>query len=210
MTEALIWGASGGIGAALVRGLKARGWKVYGAARDEARIPAEADATCTFSAGDEFSIDAAAGVIAYQAGALDLVVYAAGLARLTAFDDANLAAWNEMFTANTIGAARTLRASLPLLREGGHGMVIGAYTEKITLPRFGPYAASKAALEPMMAILAKEQRKRKFTLVRPPAVATPFWNNLPLTVPKTALTPEQVAEAIIGHYEADGSGMLDL
>ncbi|MDZ4770935.1 MAG: SDR family NAD(P)-dependent oxidoreductase [Chloroflexota bacterium] len=210
MPEALIWGASGGIGGALVRALKARGWKVYGAARNESRIPSDADLTCSFSAGNDYSIDGAVSLIAYQTSALDLIVYAAGGIRLSAVEDTDSAAWSDMLIANLTGAARTIRASLPLLKEGGHAMIVGAYVDKVTLPRFAPYAVAKAGLEPLVAILAKEQRKRKFTLVRPPAVATPFWDGLPLKVPANALTPEQVADAMIARYDSGETGMLDL
>jgi NADP-dependent 3-hydroxy acid dehydrogenase YdfG len=210
MPEALIWGASGSIGSALVRTLKTRGWAVYGAARDELRIPPEADGAVSFDAGDPFSITAAASAIAGQANLLDLVVYAAGGARLATVEELDDAAWAHMLTINLTGAARAARASLPLLREGGHVMFIGAYVDKISFPRFAAYAAAKAGLEPLTAVLTREQRKLKFTLVRPPAVAGRFWDGLPIPLPKNALTPEAVAEAIAGRWERGESGMLDL
>ncbi len=210
MPEALIWGASGGIGGALVRALKGRGWAVYGAARDERRVPAEADGAVAFDAGDAFSISTAASVIAQQANPLDLVVYAAGGARLATVEELDDPAWAHMLTINLTGAARAVRASLPLLREGGHVMLIGAYVDKISFPRFAAYAAAKAGLEPLTAVLTREQRKLKFTLVRPPAVASRFWDGLPIPLPKNALTPEAVAEAIIARFEGGETGMLDL
>jgi len=210
MPNALIWGASGGIGGALARLLKTQGWGVYAVARDESKIFEGVDFSCTFDAGDGYSIQAAISQIATQTTELDLVVYAAGGLRLSSLEDTEMSLWKEIMNANLTGVQQTARASLLLLKEDGHMMILGAYVEKITLPRFGAYAAAKAALEPLVAVLVKEQRKRKFTLVRPPAVATPFWAELPISVPKNALTPEFVAEAMLARYESGETGWLDL
>lgn len=48
MANVLIWGASGGIGQALVRLFKQEGWRVFAAARDTTCIPDQADFTYRF------------------------------------------------------------------------------------------------------------------------------------------------------------------
>ncbi|MBW4435678.1 MAG: SDR family NAD(P)-dependent oxidoreductase [Pleurocapsa minor GSE-CHR-MK-17-07R] len=210
MPEALIFGASGGIGAALVTTLKARGWKVYAAARDESRIPDVADTTFAFEAGKPFTFSHIAMMIAQESDGLDLVVYAAGSMQPLLVDQFDGDAWAEVFAANLGGAQQAARASIPLLREGGHFMAIGAYTDKLVLPKFGAYAAAKSALATMLGVLAKENRRFKFTVVRPGAVDTGFWSRVPFSLPKSAMQPAQVAEAIAAHVEAGGSGTLDL
>jgi NAD(P)-dependent dehydrogenase (short-subunit alcohol dehydrogenase family) len=66
LPAALIWGASGGIGRALVIELKQAGWQVFAAARNESAVPAEADAVCYFDAANPFTIEQAAVTIAHQ------------------------------------------------------------------------------------------------------------------------------------------------
>lgn len=210
MRQALIWGASGGIGSALVRNLKGAGWGVYGAARDESRIPAEADLALTFSAGSEYSIQTAVTGVAYDTSELDLVVYAAG--GLTASTVSDFAAddWQAVIDANLTGAYLCAKHSLPLLKPEGQMVFIGAYTEKITLPRFAAYAGAKAALETFVSVLAKENRRQKFTLVKVGAVDTPFWQNVPFALPKTALSPDAVAAQLLERVASGVSGVVEL
>lgn len=211
MPEALIWGASGGIGGALVTALKSANWRVFAAARDQARIPAGADVRLPFDAAAESSIAEAALVIAHETSGLDLMVYAAGELEAEKLLDLSTAGWQSTLDANLTGAYLAARSSLNLMREGGHMVFIGAYVEQILLPKLGAYAAAKAALVPFVTILAKENRKRKFTLVRPPAVNTPFWQHLPFSLPDDKkLSPEQVAAAILAHVQSGASGELNL
>lgn len=210
MPDALIWGASGGIGSALAMLLKGRGWRVFAAARDERKIPAGMDETYSFEAGDPYSFDAVSIAVAQASDGLDLVVYAAGGLIAQTMDSLEARAWRDVMDANLNGVWLAAKASAHTLREGSHFMVLGAHVDKITLPRFGAYAAAKAGLEPLLAILAKEHRKFKFTLVRPGAVDTRFWANVPFKLPAGAAQPSAVAEAILAHYEGGMAGTLDV
>ena len=62
----------------------------------------------------------------------------------------------------------------------------------------------------IIASLQKELRGKKIALVRPGAVATPFWDKLPLNLPKVAALPEKVAKRILAAYDEGHSGQLDL
>lgn len=210
MPEALIWGASGGIGGALLTRLNGEGWRVFGAARDESRIPSAADLTLHFEASSLYSFKEAALRVAYESSGLDLVVYAAGSMAAGTVEQIGEGDWMAVMDANLTGAVRAAQVSLPLLKAGGHMMFIGAYVEKISLPKFAAYAAAKAGLEPLVTVLSKEHRKHRFTLVRPGAVDTPFWRNVPFSLPKNAVQPQVVAEAVVARYKEDSSGMLDL
>jgi NADP-dependent 3-hydroxy acid dehydrogenase YdfG len=210
MPDALIWGASGGIGSALATLLKVRGWRVFAAARDERKIPAGMDESYSFNAADPYTFDAVSMSVAQASDGLDLAVYAAGGLIAQTMDSLEARAWRDVMDANLNGVWLAAKASAHTLREGGHFMVLGAHVDKITLPRFGAYAAAKAGLEPILAILAKEHRKLKFTLVRPGAVDTPFWANVPFKLPAGAAQPSAVAEAILAHYEDGGAGTLDV
>ncbi len=210
MPTALVWGASGGIGSALVDLLKARDWTVYAAARHEERIPDVADETYSFDAGDVQSIEAVCRFVAQETESLDLVVYTAGANVQGALQKLTTAEWQAVMDANLNGVQYSAAASLDLLAKGGHFIAVGAKVEVLTLPRMGAYAAAKAALQPLIAILQKENRKYNFSLIRPPAVNTAFWENVPFKMPDYALPPQQVAEAILARYESGENGQLDI
>lgn len=78
------------------------------------------------------------------------------------------------------------------------------------LPGLAAYASAKAGLEAFAETLRKEQRKRRVTVVRPGAVATAFWDKVPLQLPKDAMTPEQVAQRMTQAYHDGHKGTLDL
>ncbi len=210
MPEALIWGASGGIGGALVKHLKSNGWRVFAAARQEDKIPEEADLKYTFDATKEATIRDTATLIAHETDGLNLVVYAAGGLIPNPLEKLSPEEWSAIMAANLDGAYLTARSSINLLNKGGQMMFISAYVEKITLPRMGAYAIAKAGLETLVPVLQKENRKLKMTLVRPPAVATPFWENVPFNLPENALKPGDVAKSMLEHYHSGKDGVLNL
>ncbi len=210
MPNALVWGASGGIGSAVVNTLKNNGWSVYGAARNPDAIPAHADGKFAFDANDPNSIKEVGILLAHDAVDLDLTVYAAGgivAAPVTEIGEAN---WTQVMNVNLHGFYLATQCTLHLVNEGGAVMVIGAYVDKIGFPKFGAYAAAKAGLDPLMTILGKENRKINFTVVRPPAVAGRFWEDAPMSEPKGAMRPQQVADAMLAHYNEGTKGTLDL
>lgn len=86
------------------------------------------------------------------------------------------------------------------MNKNGHLIFLGAYPEKINLPRMSAYTSAKTALASYVSILRKEQRKLKVSLVRLPAVNTPFWANVPFNMPDYALSPQTVAQHLYTHY----------
>lgn len=210
MPSALIWGASGGIGRALVQELNENGWAVYAAARRTENIPDEAEATFEFDARDAASFEQTAMLVAQQAGQVDLVVYAAGDIAYEKLDSMDYAAWTATLDSNLNGAFLAAHESLPLMDQGTHMMFIGAYLDHIRLPKMGAYAVAKAGLAELVTLLAKENRRKHFTLVRPGAVDTAFYEQVSFSTPKNAKAPAVVAKAMREHYEAGQSGELNL
>ncbi|MCU0512109.1 MAG: SDR family NAD(P)-dependent oxidoreductase [Anaerolineae bacterium] len=210
VSEALIWGASGGIGQALVHTLKEAGWRVHAAARHTDQIPAAADTVCEFDAASEASIQQAVMQVAQQSGRIDLMVYAAGTLVYDKVETLPLAGWQATLDSNLTGAYLAARHSLALLPEGGHMVFIGAYVEHLRILKMSAYAAAKAALAELVQVLAKEHRRQRFTLVRPGPVNTPFWRNVTFKMPAEAKAPAVVAAAILQHHLAGAAGALDL
>lgn len=210
MATALIWGATGGIGLALVQTLRAQAWDVLGVARDtrllrEAGIPHySADVT------NESDVAAAALWAAQEAGEVQLWVYAVGAILGKPLRDTDAATWRRILDTNLTGAHLAVTHSLPVVAPGGHLMFLGAYPERIMLPRIGAYAAAKAALDAYVQTLAKELRDRRVTLVRMGAVDTPFWAQAPFSLPRGAHAPADIAAALLRAHQDGHKGVLEL
>jgi NAD(P)-dependent dehydrogenase (short-subunit alcohol dehydrogenase family) len=99
---------------------------------------------------------------------------------------------------------------LPLLADDAALIYIGAVSERLRLPGLSAYAAAKAGLEAFADSLRKEERKRQILVVRPGAVATPFWDKVPMKLPKDAASAQKVSKRIVEAYNEGMSGVLDL
>jgi 3-oxoacyl-[acyl-carrier protein] reductase len=116
----------------------------------------------------------------------------------------------EVIHSNLTGALLATQTSLPLMAAPGHMVYIGAYVDHLVLPKMGAYALAKSGLETMVAVWRKEQRRARFTIVRPGAVDTPFWAHAPFRMPADAKAPRQVAQAILAHHTDGATGDLNL
>ncbi|MGQ9828815.1 MAG: SDR family NAD(P)-dependent oxidoreductase [Roseiflexus sp.] len=211
MQTALIWGAAGGIGRALVNTLNENKWRVLGIARDEAALSDMDVEAYSAELSREADVAAAALWAAQQSeGTVHLWVYAAGDMIGKPLTDTTAGELERVFSANVIGAHLAVTHSLALVPAGGHLVFIGAYVDRVMLPKLGAYAASKAALDAYVTVLAKEVRDRRVTNVRVGAVDTPLWLKAPFRLPKGAHAPGDVAAAILRAYAEGHKGNLDL
>ena len=131
----VITGASDGIGAAVARAAVADGWRVVLAARRTHMLEALADelggpavalpVTCDVTEWDQVEAMAAAAVREY--GRIDAVIANAGFGARRGLLGETPAFWREMILTNVYGAAITLRACVPALRESrGHAVLMGS------------------------------------------------------------------------------------
>ena len=210
MPTSLIFGASGGIGRALVQKLTGDGWTVGAVSRHPHDLADLTEFRYTADIADAFAVQQAVYATAQELPPVDLWIYAAGDILSMPVAEMTADAWQRVLTANLSGAYLATHYSLPLLAERAHLMYIGAYSEKLRLPGLTAYAAAKAGLEAFTAALAKEQRKLRVTVVRPGAVDTPLWRKMPARLPKNAMTPDVLAEHIIAAYHAGTEGALDV
>lgn len=210
MTRALVWGASGGIGRALVEALRAEDATVLAASR---RPEGLADLTPYVLQGDASDADDVRRVMleaCQVVDEIDLFVYAAGDIAREGVGTMAPEAWARILGANLDGAFLSTHAALPHLAEDAHLIYLGAQSERMRLPGLSAYAAAKAGLEAFAATLAKEERGRRVTVVRPGAVDTPFWEKVPFRLPADAPPPEKVARRILEAHRAGEGGTLDL
>ena len=210
MKTAIIWGSTGGIGKALLKELKSQDWVVAGVARDMAGIPPEVDYAYQAQFEDPTSIEQAVYLASMEIESIDLWIYAAGDIQMAKVDEQSPEDLARIMDANLIGPVNVLHFSLPLLADDAHLIFIGAVSERLSLPGLSSYAASKAGLEAFAIALAKEQRKRRVTVVRPGAVETSFWDKVPLKLPSGAASPEKVALKILEAHQSGQKGQLDL
>ncbi|MEZ4592726.1 MAG: SDR family NAD(P)-dependent oxidoreductase [Chloroflexota bacterium] len=207
---AMIWGANGGIGRAIAAQLRQNGWTTIGICRQPAQMDGLLDHAFAADVSREFEVQTAVRATSLEVDQIDLWIYAVGDIETTAVADLDTASWQRQLNANLTGPFLATKHSLPLLADDAHLVYLGAVSERLKLPKFSAYVAAKAGLEAFVAALQKELRGKKITLVRPGAVDTPFWDKLPLRLPKDAAPPEKVAKRILAAYDEGHSGQLDL
>lgn len=210
MKTAMVWGAAGGIGGAVVDELVANGWSVVAVSRDEAALAERVSCSLRADVADAFSVQRAVQAAAHEVDEVALWVYAAGDIAAAPVEEMTPAVWGRILAANLTGAYHAAHFSLPLLAADAHLVFVGAVSERLRLPGLSAYAAAKAGLEAFAEALRKEQRRRRVTVVRPAAVATPLWDKVPLRMPKDAPPPSKVAGRILAAYDEGHSGVLDL
>lgn len=210
MKTAMVWGASGGIGRALVSNLTADGWMVLAVARHPANLTDLTPHIIEADVADPTSVQEAVATATQKVTEVDLWIYAAGDITATKVADMPPDAWKRILDANLTGAYLTAHHSLPLLSPEAHLVFLGAVSERMRLPGLAAYAAAKTGLEAFAEVLRKEERKRRITVVRPSAVDTAIWQKVPFKLPPKAVKPETVAERILAAYDEGHRGVLDL
>ena len=159
----LVTGASAGIGRAIVRGLLADGWTVYGGARrlDHMADLASLGATVrALDVTDEASMTDFVDAVLSAEGCIDALVNNAGIVRSGSVEGLALDDFKAVMETNYFGALRTIRAWLPHLRAQRGGCIVNvtSVAGRIACSPLAPYAAAKFALEALSEVLAQELR----------------------------------------------------
>ena len=205
MKKALIIGAGGGIGSALVSRLD--GYEAVLVGRNARKLSAAqrpGDEVVPTDVTSELEVEALFADLA----PLDLLVYAAGVIEPAPLGTVSADVWTRTLEANLTGLAYVLKYAGGKLNPGARVFVLGARPELVNVRGFGAYAAAKAGVAALLGVAAQEfRRKASFTLVLPKAVDTAFWEPIGKP-PKDALRPEEVAEAIVRSLAGEPEGEL--
>jgi 3-oxoacyl-[acyl-carrier protein] reductase len=181
---AIVTGSSRGIGAATARRLAADGFKVVVNCRVNRDLAAgvvkEIEAAGGQAVWEQADIrDPAAvrrlfDVAESNFGGIDVAVANAGIMNLAPFGDMTDEAFDTMVDTNLKGSFNTLREAARRLRDGGRIIATSSSIVQLRSPTYGPYAASKGAMEIYANILAKELAGRKISVnaIAPGLVAT--------------------------------------
>ena len=210
MKTAMVWGASGGIGRALVSQLANAEWSVVAVTHQPTNLEDVTPHVLEADVASPYEVELAITSASQMVDEIDLWIYAAGDITSAKVADMLPDAWQRILDANLTGAFLTTHYSLPLLATEAHLIYLGAISERLRLPGLAAYAAAKVGLEALAEALAKEERKRRITVVRPGAVATPLWEKVPLRLPAAALSPEAAAQQILEAHQQGHKGLLNL
>ena len=160
---ALITGARGGIGRAIVGRFLREGATVYAADLTPAgSLTAEDDGShfVRFDVTDEGDAIAAMAQVKAESGKLDILVNAAGIEIEKTIEDTSLEEWNRSFAVNVTGTFLASKYALPLLREaaksGSSASLInfGSHDGFIADPGLAAYCATKGAVHALTRAMA--------------------------------------------------------
>lgn len=186
---AIVTGASRGIGAAVARRLAKDGFSVvvnYANNEKEAQnvvdeiknlggqaIAIKADVSKAIDVAQLF--DSTESTL----GSPDVLVNSAGIMELSPLAQCSDDIFEKMVSVNFKGTFNTLREAAIKMKDGGRIINLSTSVIGLNLPSYSIYAATKAAIETMTAILAKEMRGRSITVnaVAPGPTATKLFLN---------------------------------
>jgi NAD(P)-dependent dehydrogenase (short-subunit alcohol dehydrogenase family) len=176
--------------------LAAAGYRVFAGVRrdqDAHRLVADARGDVVPVRLDVTDADQVAAVAARLATEQDGagvhgLVNNAGATLLGPWERVSLDEFRQLLEVNVVGQMAMIQALLPHLRRAGGRVVnIGSMAGRVAGPIFGPYAATKFALEGASDALRREVRGQgvHVVLVEPGAIATPIWGKASLKLDPT-------------------------
>lgn len=215
---ALVTGGSGGIGHAIVKKLADNGFAVavhYSGNKLRAdtivnEIVKQGGKAISISGdvADEIVMQEAFDIVEEKFGGIDVVINTAGIMLLSSIAELNLADLDKMHRTNIRGTFVISQQAARRVRKGGAIINFSTSVTRTKFPTYGAYVASKAAVESMTMILARELRGKDITVnaVAPGPTATPLFldgkdgqtiDNLSKAAPLERLgTPEDIADTV--------------
>jgi NADP-dependent 3-hydroxy acid dehydrogenase YdfG len=200
----LITGASSGIGEATARQAAQAGYRLVLGARSADRLAALAGEL----GGPERSLAVTCDVTEWEQqrslvettleryGRLDVAFANAGFGAKRGFLEESPEQWRSMVLTNVYGAALTIRATMPALKESrGHLLLTGSVAGRRALPG-SLYSATKWAVTAMGESARQELNNTgvRVTLVEPGSVDTRFFE---AGAPEGALKADDIARAVM-------------
>jgi NADP-dependent 3-hydroxy acid dehydrogenase YdfG len=200
----LITGASGGIGSATARQAADAGYRLILGGRSAERLRSLAEelggaerALAVECDVTEWADQQAIAEAALQYfGRLDVAFANAGFGAARGFLKESPDQWRSMVLTNVYGAALTIRATIPALKESkGHLLLTGSVAGRRALPG-SLYSATKWAVTAMGESARQELNDTgvRVTVIEPGMVDTPFFDD---GAPDWALKPDDVARAVM-------------
>ena len=163
----LITGATDGLGRATALLMAESGYRVFAAGRSaekraqldtlarEKKLPLE---TLHLDVCEQDSVDQAVAAVLAKAGAIDVLINNAGVVIVATVEEMSMADWRSQFETNFFGVIRVTQAVLPGMRERRKGRIVmmSSVAGLVTPPTYGPYSATKHAIEAISNALRHE------------------------------------------------------
>ncbi|MGY0558168.1 MULTISPECIES: SDR family oxidoreductase [unclassified Lysobacter] len=224
---AIVTGASRGIGAAIAQRLAKDGFTVVvnyaGNAGEAEQLAGKIEAAGGKALTAQADVSDAAAVARLfdkteaAFGGIDVLVNNAGIMRLATIADGDDTLIDSQIAVNLKGSIYTLREAARRLRDGGRIVNLSTSVVGLKLETYGVYVATKAAVEGLTGVLAKELRGRNITVnaVAPGPTATALFldGKSPELIERMSKmnplerlgTPEDIAAAVAFLAGPDGA-----
>lgn len=172
--KALVTGAAGGIGAAVVRALRAQGAQVAVADRDVTGVEAEADLPGNLL--EPAYADALPAAAKAALGGLDIVINNAGVITRGRVDETTDADWDLSLGVNVEAPFRICRAAIPLLPPGSAIINVASCWGLRPGPGHAVYCMTKAAIASLTQCMGMDHAHQgiRVNAVAPNEVNTPM------------------------------------
>jgi 3-oxoacyl-[acyl-carrier protein] reductase len=154
----LITGTRKGIGQALARHYLARGYRVVGCSRKPAEFEADGYEHHCLDVSDEAAVRRMMADVKGRLGGLHALINNAGIASMNHALLSPLGTVRQILETNVVGTFLLCREAAKLLRSAAHARIVNFTTVAVPLRLEGEsiYAASKAAVEMLTRVLARE------------------------------------------------------
>ena len=181
---AIVTGVSRGIGSAIAKRLASDGFAVVvnyagGSAEAETLVKQIEEAggkaiSVQADVSDARAVERMFDAAESAYGRIDLLVNNAGIMKLAALAESDDTLFDSQVAINLKGSFNTLRQAAKRLRNGGRIINLSSSVVGLYQPSYAVYAATKAGVEAMTHVLAKELRGRNITVnaVAPGPTAT--------------------------------------
>jgi 3-oxoacyl-[acyl-carrier protein] reductase len=181
---AVVTGASKGIGAAIAKALAADGASVvvnYATGKSDADAVAaginKAGGKAVVAGGNVSKPAEVQGIIdaaVKNFGRLDILVNNAGIYEFGPIEEVTEENFHKSFNINVLGSLLAIQAAAKQMTAGGSIINIGSGVSRITPPNSAVYTATKASLDAITGVLAKELGPRKIRVnsINPGVVET--------------------------------------
>lgn len=186
---ALVLGGSGGIGRSIVEKLAEEGYAIgihYSSSKTnakqlEASIVARGGQAISVGGdvANEIEMSMAFDQVEKAFGSIDVVINTAGIMLLSPIAELDLNDLDRMHRTNIRGTFVVSQLAAQRVNKGGAIINFSTTVTRSQFPNYGAYVASKAAIESISMILARELRGKDITVntVAPGPTVTPLFLN---------------------------------